>query len=283
MKTIPSLIVFLMIIFFTFMLKPTSKSNITNYTFIKPLNSYQIAQYARDSNRYIAHAGGQIDGFNYTNSLEALNLSYRKGFKKFELDIILTSDGHFVAAHDWQKWQRISSFKDQIPPTRDEFLNQKIYGKYTAMDMTAINKWFKNHPDTLLITDKINQVESFANQFVDKNRLMMELFSWDSVSEAESVGIRSALPTGGLLKDYPDNLIEKLKHHQIEEVALSRKFIESEIELLNTLKTAGIKMYAFHVNSKQGTGTGYMICNESHYFYGIYADNWQKDWQPNCH
>lgn len=282
MKTVPSFIMLLLIIVLTLIFKPTSKPNNSNHTFNKPLNSYQIKQYALDSNRYIAHAGGQIDGFNYTNSLEALNLSYSKGFKKFELDIISTSDGHFVAAHDWKKWQKISDFEGEIPPTRKEFLNQKIYGKYTPMDINSINKWFKSHPDAVLITDKINQVESFANQFIDKNRLMMELFSWDSVIAAASIGIKSALPTGGLLKNYPGNVIKKLKQHQIDEVVLSRKFIETEIKLLNALKTAGIKMYAFHVNSRQGTGTNYMVCNESHVFYGIYADNWQKDWQPNC-
>ena len=49
--------------------------------------------------RFIAHAGGRIEGMNYTNSLEALNNSYKNGFRLFELDIIETSDGEFVAAH----------------------------------------------------------------------------------------------------------------------------------------------------------------------------------------
>ena len=38
--------------------------------------------------RFIAHAGGQIEGMNYTNSLEALNNSYKNGFRLFELILL---------------------------------------------------------------------------------------------------------------------------------------------------------------------------------------------------
>src|SRR5690625_6358053 len=41
----------------------------------------------------IAHAGGAIEGFNYTNSLEALNHAYDQGVRLFEMDILETSDG----------------------------------------------------------------------------------------------------------------------------------------------------------------------------------------------
>ncbi len=34
----------------------------------------------------IAHAGGGINEHNYSNSLEALEYSYNKGFRAFEMD-----------------------------------------------------------------------------------------------------------------------------------------------------------------------------------------------------
>ena len=48
---------------------------------------------------FIAHAGGAIDGITYTNSLEALDLSYSKGCKLFELDLVLTSDDKIIAKY----------------------------------------------------------------------------------------------------------------------------------------------------------------------------------------
>lgn len=40
----------------------------------------------------IAHAGGEIDGHIYTNSLEPVQQSIKRGYKFIELDLALTSD-----------------------------------------------------------------------------------------------------------------------------------------------------------------------------------------------
>ena len=51
----------------------------------------------------IAHAGGGINGINYSNSIEALNHNYAKGFRYFEMDFSWTSDNKLVCLHDWKK------------------------------------------------------------------------------------------------------------------------------------------------------------------------------------
>jgi glycerophosphoryl diester phosphodiesterase len=61
----------------------------------------------------IAHAGGKIDGFIYTNSLEALNSSYKKGCLLFELDIQETSDGKLIAVHDWEEFKKITNYQGE--------------------------------------------------------------------------------------------------------------------------------------------------------------------------
>ena len=55
--------------------------------------NYNFTNYLNDKNRFIAHAGGGLNGQKYLNALEALNESYSKGLKLFELDLKLTSDG----------------------------------------------------------------------------------------------------------------------------------------------------------------------------------------------
>ena len=57
------------------------------------------------SNPLIAHAFGGIDDKTYTNSLEAFQTNYDKGFRVFEVDLILTSDGGLAARHDWQPYR----------------------------------------------------------------------------------------------------------------------------------------------------------------------------------
>lgn len=85
-----------------------------------------IALFSKDVDRFIAHAGGAVQGKTYTNSLEALNASYKKGFRLFELDIIKTSDGEFVAAHNWNLWQEQTGYQGDIPVSLEVFNRYKI-------------------------------------------------------------------------------------------------------------------------------------------------------------
>jgi glycerophosphoryl diester phosphodiesterase len=49
---------------------------------------------------YIAHALGSVDGYVYTNTVEAFEESYAKGFRLFECDLVLLRDGTVLVAHD---------------------------------------------------------------------------------------------------------------------------------------------------------------------------------------
>lgn len=51
----------------------------------------------------LCHAMGAIGTDTYTNSLEAFEASYRAGFRTFEVDLLMTSDGEVVLMHDWNK------------------------------------------------------------------------------------------------------------------------------------------------------------------------------------
>jgi Sulfatase len=231
-------------------------------------------KYARDKDRFIAHAGGSVNGDRYTNSLEALNYNYDRGFRLFELDILETSDAKFVAAHDWNYWAGVTGFSGSLPVSEEQFLKQRILGKYTPLNMSRINEWFRKHPDAVLVTDKINSPARFAREFVDKDRLMMELFSIKSIIEAKSVGIKSPMMTGDLLNELTGDRIDALKKLGVTEVALSRASIAKNFRLLERLKKNGVKVYVFHVNFEPGKDEKYVVDFEMDYVYGLYADDW---------
>ena len=113
-------------------------------------------EFEPSNDRYIAHAAGEVNGIKSTNSKEALDENYKKGFRLFELDIIKTSDGKMVAAHDWKMWARFTDYTGALPPSHAEFKKHKIYGDYTTLDIKGINEWFAAHPDAILVTDKLN-------------------------------------------------------------------------------------------------------------------------------
>jgi glycerophosphoryl diester phosphodiesterase len=61
------------------------------------------------SERLIAHALGEINGETYTNSREAFYENHARGFRWFEVDLMLTADSQVVAAHDPRDLERVPS------------------------------------------------------------------------------------------------------------------------------------------------------------------------------
>ncbi|WP_396634528.1 interleukin-like EMT inducer domain-containing protein [Maribacter sp. R86514] len=233
----------------------------------------EVYEFESRIDRYIAHAGGEINGVKSTNSKHALDENYKKGFRNFELDIIETSDGKLVAAHDWNMWARFTDYTGSLPPTHAQFMKQKIYGDYTTLDMDGINTWFKNHPDAKLITDKVNDPVAFANAFVDKDRLVMELFSVMAVEKASEQGIHTMISQEPLLAIKGDK-VNFLKVNNVKYAAVSRRIISSQKKLMLQLRDAGIKVYVFNVNFDIGKDEQYVYDNELGLVYGMYADKW---------
>jgi len=230
---------------------------------------------------FIAHAGGQIDEIAYTNCLEALNLSYSKGCKLFELDLVLTTDEKIVAKHD--------------PPgiTEAEFMSRLILNKYTPLNMEAINNWFRNHTDAILITDKLNDPQKIYDEFLFRDRVIMELFTWEAVDKAIELGIKpmvsenlifgkseKAAKMGIPQLSIPKNIdIEQiLEDKNIKHTCMSRYYcIKGNEDLLKRLKAKGIKNYVYHLELPipiSGiSAEQYVWEYEMNYCYGMYAND----------
>lgn len=240
----------------------------------KKVISPKYQEYKKDTSRFIAHAGGKIGDFTYTNSLEALNKSYNNGFRLFELDIILTKENEIVAAHDWEYWAKITGFKGELPATRAEFLNHPIHKLYTPLELKAINDWFEKHPDAILVTDKINQPKLFSELFIDKNRLMMELFSWEAILEAKELGIRSVIVSENVIGNLGSSALEKLLEQNLDHVAVSKFYVEEHKDQILSFKENNIKVYVFNINFGQNLGEDYYVKYQLDPVYGIYSDTW---------
>lgn len=236
----------------------------------------EVFEFEDRFDRYIAHAGGKIDGHAYTNTKNALDANYKKGFRLFELDIIYTADHKPVAAHDWNMWSRFTEYKGDLPPTLETFKKHNIYGDYITLDMEGINEWFAAHPDAILVTDKVNDPVDFANAFVDKQRLIMELFSPFAIEEALQNGIEPMISQEPLLRLKGDK-INYLKVNNIKYAAVSRRIIFSEKELMLALRDNGIKVYVYNVNFDEGRDEAYVHENELGLVFGMYADSWFND------
>jgi glycerophosphoryl diester phosphodiesterase len=103
----------------------------------------------------VKNAEGQSVVYTYTNTLEAFEQNYAKGYRVFEVDLILTRDGYLVARHDWSP-ELFRSLGQAVParvPTLAEFKKTKVLGKYTPLDITQIAQLMRTHPDMYIVTD----------------------------------------------------------------------------------------------------------------------------------
>ncbi len=114
----------------------------------------------------VAHAGGEINGKNYTNSLEALNFNRMRGFDYFEIDLAFTSDGHLVCLHDWGKsFRNIFGFNTPKKITLENF-NFLIENKpkYRPCTLASLIRWMESNKNTTIITDvKGNNIKALTD------------------------------------------------------------------------------------------------------------------------
>ncbi|MEO1434306.1 MAG: sulfatase-like hydrolase/transferase, partial [Bacteroidota bacterium] len=240
---------------------------------VETASAAQLQSWSKDVTRFIAHAGGSIDGRPYTNSLEALEASYQKGFRWFELDFLRTKDGKFVAAHDWGSWKQATGYKGSTPTDLATFNKYLIDGQYQAMDMPQINQWFADHPDAILVTDKVDRPVEFAAAFHHLDRLQMELFSWAAIEEAQKLGIEIILNEQLFWKLNGDR-VAILQEKGIQKIAMSRNQVANNQTILKSIKQAGVQVFLYHLNQGDRRNEAYVLNYDLPYAYGMYADDW---------
>lgn len=114
----------------------------------------------------IAHAGGGIKDSTYTNSVEALKSSLKKGKRLIELDFLFTTDHVLVCKHSWSE-------DDNRVLSKDEFQKKKIQGKYTTQTAEQALKTLSRYKDVYLIVD--SKEKEIASVYQELKRLCIKM------------------------------------------------------------------------------------------------------------
>lgn len=108
----------------------------------------------------VLHGLGWIEGHFVTNSLEAFQYNYNRGFRVFEVDLNMTSDNVLVARHDWTRIHYRWLGQDVppgttsgVPLTLDKVMSLKIHGKYHPISCKQLLDLMRNYPDIYFVTD----------------------------------------------------------------------------------------------------------------------------------
>jgi glycerophosphoryl diester phosphodiesterase len=213
--------------------------------------------------RYIAHAGGAIDGVIYVNSIEGMELAYSNGYKMFEVDLLITSDGKLIGSHGWSDW-RNKTKKNIDHPDFNTVENTLLYDKYHAITMKYLNSFFLKHRDAILVTDKITDYKLLMNSFLYPNRLIAEVFNENDLKRALDAGI--LYPILSFVYTH-DQVMSVKKKYDVKFIALHSATMITQKENISLLKDEGVCVYVYTSNEK--TFLNEYIPSE---IYGVYTD-----------
>lgn len=122
------------------------------------------------SYRYIAHALGGLDGRDYLNSIDGFYSTYSKGYRVFEMDLLLTTDNVVIGKHQWGWNLSDPKSKKGDAVSYSKFKNTKIYGKYTPTSLKDMFQVMDQYKDFYIMTDskgdEISQVKKDFNAIV---------------------------------------------------------------------------------------------------------------------
>ena len=214
-------------------------------------------------NCLIAHAGGAIDGYTYTNSKEALINSLDKGFRYIELDLYETTDSNVVCLHGLEDYCQMTSIGVETLDTKT-FLSHKLYGKYTPMTLSDAIKIWEQRP-FLFVTDKISDPK-ILNKYFKNNRdkVYVEAFSLKDYLQLERDGYKPMLTRDGSRRGMLWFLMENIVYKN--KVSIVTTCFASKT-LLRIYKNMGVKVALFTVNDED-----YVKSHVGKYVDFIYTD-----------
>jgi glycerophosphoryl diester phosphodiesterase len=123
-----------------------------------PVISLNTLTHGNSKAAFVAHAMGEIDGRAYTDSLDAFNLNYKRGFRLFECDLVYLEDGTVFIAHDGHEAD-YGLQKSFSQTTRADIEHARDDGKYTTLTSEGLIQLVKDHPDVRIVLDtKYNDI-----------------------------------------------------------------------------------------------------------------------------
>lgn len=174
----------------------TTATTITTETTQTAQSTAAIIPKAPEELTVILHAGGSMDGMTHLNAQETFEYYYDLGYRYFEYDLRLSSDGRIIATHAWEHL----SVKNPKEITYEEFKALRLENGYTPANEEWLMETIKNHPDVNIVIDakmdstegdaavlsRLEELEGIYGIDISPN-IIPEVFSkemWDIVKES---------------------------------------------------------------------------------------------------
>lgn len=203
---------------------------------------------------YIAHAGGGINGHQYTNAKEALDSGVQKGFQFFELDFHWTSDQELVLIHDWEDtFDRY--FTGQAVPALEKFKKLEMKHGYHQLWLDSLIQWMEENRNTYIVTDvKENNLlglQVIRSRYPDMlHRFYPQIYSYEEYGIVKKMGYENVILTLYKMNPSMEELLEFARDKKPYAVTMWAD-IALKTELPQKLRKLQIPVFAHTVNDKK--------------------------------
>ena len=224
--------------------------------------------------KLIAHGGGFIEGYETTNSVEAVLKSIAEGYEIIELDLDFSRDGKLIMIHDWNRtaWSYFGVyFNGRL--TESEFEKIFINGKFHTLTFDRLTGILDKAEGVRVITDvkddNIKALTEIAVKYPDyKNRIIPQIYSYDQYITVKSLGFGDIILTLYAMPDLNyEELLNFIRNHDLFAVTVGDVHEYLIPDLKTKLAKDGVTVY-YHPVYDFETAVSVMGAG----VYGIYAN-----------
>ena len=209
----------------------------------------------------ILHAGGVLDGMRLLNSQESFYYYYDLGYRCFEYDLKLSSDGHLIGTHSFE---HLAGGYDGM--SYAEFLALSLEGGYTPVNEEWLISMLKEYPDVTVIVDaKMDTADSDAAVILRlselgnlhkldlSSRIIPEVFSiemWEAIKDETSFDrhlfsrYKEYYTIGTIVENFP---VDKFIGIAVDYSYLDGYYQDN----LPYLESLGYRIFMFGINSEE--------------------------------
>jgi len=220
------------------------------------LNGRSIAAAERPE-RFVAHAGGMINGYTVTNSLEALHESVRRGYNLIEVDIVRTTDGKFVLSHVWEFMSNRVPLALNEPVESSVFENYRIFNKFTPVTLHQLFVFLDENPHITIITDTKYRDYSSLRYIAEEhpaliNRFIPQIYLFEDFDYVRGMGFDRIIATvydmPVDLKFAPDQIAQMASEFGVYAVAIPDELMHDP-DYIEQLNLMNINFYVHTINN----------------------------------
>lgn len=207
---------------------------------------------------YILHAGGVTsDGITGSNSLEALEHSYKRGYRTIELDFCFTEDEKLVCVHDFDayytKLREGGIFSDEFEEARCDTY------EFTSLTLDHLATWLTKHKDVIIVTD-IKERNAAGARLIAENypelldNFCFQIYDMRDYAEVHDLGFENIILTLYYMswneKMDTDAIVEFAKENKLAGITFDHTLADGVTEYVSKLLAADTPLFVHTVNDR---------------------------------